>query len=136
MCVQKRNFIKLSRLIQINSRTPLHISGIFMLSCIFCCNLGKFVTNNGFEEIIYQARMCSVGGIKPVRGQRSFVGQWFSGAQLKNCCRIAQLNMCWRINKVVAETVRRLFQEQYIVPLISEKFVEEKKIGRRNLEKF
>ena len=68
MCVQQRNSIKLSRLIQINSRMSLYISGTFMLSCIFCSNLGKFVTNNGFEEIVYQARMYSVGGIKPVRG--------------------------------------------------------------------
>ena len=33
----------------------------------------------------------------------------------------------WRINEVVAETVSRLFQEQYVMPLISEKIVEEEK---------
>ena len=32
----------------------------------FFSNYGKFVSNSGFEEILYQARMCSVGGIRPV----------------------------------------------------------------------
>ena len=35
--------------------------------------------------------------------------------------------MCWRIHEVVAEKVSRVFQEQYVMPLISEKFVEEEK---------
>ena len=31
----------------------------------FFSNCGTFVSNSGFEEILYQARMCSVGGIRP-----------------------------------------------------------------------
>ena len=38
----------------------------------FFSNCGKFATNGGFEEIIYQARMCSVGGIKPVLPGKSY----------------------------------------------------------------
>ena len=71
----------------------------------FFSNCGKFATNSGFEEIIYQARMCSVGGIKPVLPGKSH-------------------NMCQRIHEVVAEAISRLFQEQYVAPFISEKLVD------------
>ena len=81
MSVQQRNIIKLSGIIQTNSE----------------CR--KFVTNSGFEEIVYQARMCSVGGIKPVLLGKSY-------------------NMCWRIHEVVAEAISRFFQEQYVAPFI------------------
>ena len=50
MWVQQRNAIKLSVLIQINSRISFYISGIFMIS--------KFLSNSRFEEILYHARMC------------------------------------------------------------------------------
>ena len=65
MSVQQRNIIKLSGITKMNSRTSLYISGIFMLSCIFLLTVEN-VTNSGFEEIVYQARMYSVGGIKSV----------------------------------------------------------------------
>ena len=67
----------------------------------FFSNCGKFVTNSEFEEIVYQARMCSVGRIKLV----------------------LSYNMCWRIHEVVAEAVSRLFQEQYVALFIPEKLV-------------
>ena len=70
----------------------------------FFSNCGKFVINNGFEEIVYQARLCSVIGIKPVLSGNSD-------------------NMCWRIHEVVARAISRLFQEQYVAPLTSEKWL-------------
>ena len=63
MWVQQRNVIKLSVLIQINSRISFYISGIFMIS--------KFLSNSRFEEILYHARMCSVGGIRPFLSGKS-----------------------------------------------------------------
>ena len=81
----------------------------------FLSNCGKFVTNSGFEEIVYQARMCSVGGIKPVLSGKSY-------------------NMCWRIHEVVAEAISRLFQEQYVAPFISEKLVEQSKSDHTTLK--
>ena len=45
----------------------------------FFSNCGKFVTNNEFEEIVHQARMCSVGGLKPALSVISY-------------------NLCWRIH--------------------------------------
>ena len=68
----------------------------------FFSNCGKFVTNSGFKEIVCQARTCSGGGMKPVLSGKSY-------------------NMCWKIHKVVAEAISRLFQEQYVSPFISEK---------------
>ena len=77
----------------------------------FFSNCRKFVTNSGFEEIVYQARMFSLDGIKPVLSGKSN-------------------NMCWRIHKVVAEAISILFQKHYAAPLISEKFVEQRKLDR------
>ena len=74
----------------------------------FISNCGKFVTNSGFEEIVSQARMCSVAGIKPVLSGKSY-------------------SMCWRIDEVAAEAISRLFQEQHVAPFISEKLVEQSK---------
>ena len=34
-------------------------------------NCGKFVSNRAFEEILYQARICSAGGIRPVLSRKS-----------------------------------------------------------------
>ena len=67
----------------------------------FLSNYGKFFTNSGFEEIVYQARMCSAGGTKSVLSGKSY-------------------NMRWRIHEVVAEAISRSFQEQYVALFISE----------------
>ena len=37
----------------------------------FFSNCGKFDSNSGFPEILYQARMCSVGGIRSVLSGKS-----------------------------------------------------------------
>ena len=37
----------------------------------FFSNCGKFLSNSRFEEILNQARMCSVGGIRPVLSGKS-----------------------------------------------------------------
>ena len=66
MWMQQRNIIELYGLIQMNSGTSLYIPGFFMISCIFL-GTEKFGSNSGFKEILYQARMCSMGGIRPAR---------------------------------------------------------------------
>ena len=78
-------------------------------------NCGKFVTNSGFEEIVYQSRMCSGGGKKPVLSGKSYT-------------------VCLRIHEVVAEAISRLFQEQYDAPFISKKLVEESKSDHTTLK--
>ena len=42
-----------------------HAFMYFFISC------GKFFTDSGFEEIVYQAKMCSVGGVKPVLSRKN-----------------------------------------------------------------
>ena len=37
----------------------------------FLSNCEQFLSNSRFEEILYQARMCSVGGIRPVLSRKS-----------------------------------------------------------------
>ena len=70
MWVQQRNIMKLSGLIQMNSKTSLNL-GDFHDFMHFFSDCGKFVSNSGFEGILYQARMYSVGGIKPVLSGKS-----------------------------------------------------------------
>ena len=80
----------------------------------FFSNYGKCVTNSRPEEIVCQARMCSMGGIKPVLSGKSY--------------------MCWRIHKVVTEAISRLFREQYVAPFISEKLVEQSQSDHTTLK--
>ena len=56
----------------------------------FFSNCGKFLSNSGFQEILYQARMCSVGGIRPV----------LSGKSLQH--------MCWTIHEAITEAIYML----------------------------
>ena len=37
----------------------------------FFSNCGKFLSNSKFEEVLHQAGMCSVGGIRPVLSGKS-----------------------------------------------------------------
>ena len=71
------------------------------------CNFSNF---SGFEEILYQARMCSVGGIRPV----------LSGKSLQH----------------VLENSRSSCRSNiYIAPLISEKLVEQSKLDYTTMKK-
>ena len=73
----------------------IHLEGFhaFMYFFISC---GKFFTDSGFEEIVYQAKLCSVGGIKPVLSRKTY-------------------NMCWRIHKIVAEAISRILDNGKIL---------------------
>ena len=42
-----------------------------MISCSFFTKGEKCVNNSGFEEILYQARMCSVDGTRPALSGKS-----------------------------------------------------------------
>ena len=42
-----------------------------MISCIFLVTMENFVSDSGFEEVLYQPRMCSMGGIRPVLLRKS-----------------------------------------------------------------
>lgn len=57
--------------------------------------MGKYVAGSGFEEIIFQAGICSSGSISGV----------ISGKQY---------NRCWAIHEAFSEALERLFMEAYI----------------------
>ena len=107
MLVRERN-ITSSRIKQMNSRTSFIHFRDFHAFMHFLSDCGKFLTNSWFEEIAYQAKMCSVSWIKPVLPGNSY-------------------NMSRSISEVDAEAINMLFQEHYFAPLISEQSVEQSK---------
>ena len=75
----------------------------------FFGNVGKFVCSSGFQDIVYQAGMCSEGAIKKVLSGKAY-------------------NSCWRIYEIVAEAINRLFEKANINLSPSNKNTLEKKI--------
>ena len=61
----------------------------------FFGNVGKFVCLSGFQDIVYQAGMCSEGAIKKVLSGKAY-------------------NSCWIIHEIVAEAINRLFEKAHI----------------------
>ncbi|XP_065053916.1 uncharacterized protein LOC135682802 [Rhopilema esculentum] len=69
--------------------------GDFHASMEFFGTIGKFVTGSGFEEIVYQAGMCTSGGIKGAISGKHY-------------------NRSWLVNECVAEAIDRLFCAEYM----------------------
>ena len=61
----------------------------------FFRNIGKAVTGSGFEDIIYQAELCTTGGIKGVLSGKHY-------------------NRSWMVYECFAEAIDRLFCESFI----------------------
>ena len=61
----------------------------------FFGNIGKAVTGSGFEDIIYQAELCTTGGIKGVLSGKHY-------------------NRSWMVHECLAEAIDRLFCETFI----------------------
>ena len=61
----------------------------------FFGNIGKAVTGSGFEDIIYQAELCTTGGIKGVLPGKLY-------------------NRSWMVHECFAEAIDRLFCETFI----------------------
>ena len=57
--------------------------------------LGKLVTGSGFEDIIFQAGLCSAGSLNGVIGGSHY-------------------NRCWKIHSLLSETLERLLFEKFI----------------------
>ena len=60
MSVQHRNILKLLGIIQVNKKDFIILVGDFHVLIHFFSDCGKFVTNSGFEDILYQVSMCPV----------------------------------------------------------------------------
>ena len=57
--------------------------------------IGKIVQGSGFEEVVYQAGLCTSGGIKGVLSGKHY-------------------NRSWRIHECLAEAIERLFCEALV----------------------
>ena len=57
MWAQQRIIMKITTLIQMNSRTSFYISGIFMISCIFLVTVEKFLVTVGLKRF-YVSQKC------------------------------------------------------------------------------
>ena len=66
----------------------------------FSSSCGKFVSNSGLEEILYQARMSSVGGIRPI----------LSGKSLQHVLENPRSSCT--VNKYVAPLILEILVEQ------------------------
>ena len=73
------------------SKVIIHL-GDFHGFQLFFGNIGKFVTDSGFEDIIYQADLCSDGGLNSIIHGKSY-------------------NKCWLIHECMSEAIDRLFHE-------------------------
>ena len=62
----------------------------------FFGNVGKFVSSSGFEDVVYQAGLCSAGAISKVLSGKAY-------------------NSCWRIHDVFAEALNRLLEKKYVL---------------------
>ena len=76
----------------------------------FFSTIGKFVAGSGFEEAVYQAELCTSGGIKGV----------LSGKHYKTS---------WMVHESFAEAIDRLFCEAFL-PEITEDL---EHIAKRNV---
>ena len=65
--------------------------------------IGTFVSRSGFEDILFQAGLCSAGNLNGVLSGKHY-------------------NRCWLLHKSSSEALIRLFQEQY-VPEIADSLI-------------
>ena len=61
----------------------------------FFITIGKFVVGSAFEEVVYQAGLCTSGGIKGVLSGNHY-------------------NRSWMVHESLAEAIDRLFCEAFL----------------------
>ena len=71
----------------------IHLGDFHAINAYFGA-IGTFVSGSGFEDILFQARLCSAGSLNGV----------LSGKH----------NRCWLLHESFSEALIRLFQEQYV----------------------
>ena len=64
----------------------------------FFGNIGKYISHSGFEDVVFQAGMCTDGSLKGVISGKSY-------------------NKCWNVHEVVSEAIDRLFCDAYMQPM-------------------
>ena len=72
----------------------IHLGDFHFMKEVFAV-LGKLVTGSGFEDIVFQAGLCSAGSLNGV----------VSGSHY---------NRCWKIHRLLLETLEELLLEKFI----------------------
>ena len=78
--------------------------GDFHAMMAFFAVIGRFIESSGFEDVLFQAGLCSSGSITGVMSRKHY-------------------NRCWLVHEAFSEALERLFIEQYL-PSIPEKVKE------------
>ena len=80
--------------------------GDFHAMMAFFGVIGRFVESSGFEDVMFQAGLCSSGSIAGVMSGKHY-------------------NRCWLVHEVFSEALERLFIEQYLptIPKTVEEFL-------------
>ena len=81
----------------------------------FFSNVGKFISSSGFQDILFQAGMCSDGCIKKILSGKAY-------------------NSCWRVHEVFAEAINRLFQDAFCQSNLSESLEEKIRISTDEID--
>jgi hypothetical protein len=69
--------------------------GDFHAMMTFFAVIGRFVESSGFEDVLFQAGLCSSGSITGVMSGKHY-------------------NRCWLVHEAFSEALERLFVEQYL----------------------
>ena len=72
--------------------------GDFHAMMMFFSVIGNYLQGSGFEEIVFQAKMCTSGSIKAVMNGK-------------------QYNRCWSIHEAFAESIEQLFMKEFMEEL-------------------
>ena len=81
----------------------IHLGDFHAIMAFFAV-IGRFVEGSGFEDVLFQAGLCSSGSITGVMSGKHY-------------------NRCWLVREAFSEALERLFIEQYL-PTIPEKVEE------------
>ena len=68
--------------------------------------IGKLVSNSGFEDVLYQADLCTSGGINGVLAGKHYIRSW-------------------AVHECLSEAIRRLFHEKELASLSLSQELEE-----------
>ena len=122
MWVQQRNIIKLSGLIQMNSRTSLSISGTFMISCIFLVIVQNLLVAVGLNRF-YIRQECVQWGNKTSFIREVFttcVGEFTKQLQKQYICytfNFSNISLTEYIGLLTLEKIQRIWSDDVIIYL-------------------
>ena len=75
----------------------IHLGDFHAMIILFSA-IGNYLAVNGFEEMVFQGKLCTTGSIKAVMKGKHY-------------------NQCWIIHEAFAECIEQLFMESLIYPI-------------------